>query len=175
MTRRQGRVWIRRSGVKGASRPRACHRAGGDSCFVTNQRVDDDLTLRFILGKDGPRLSFAGALPLAFLACLAVAAVVASGFLTGDVAFGCFLIVVVAISWWSSPATASLVAVVGFLFANGFAFDSGGSLEWHGEPDLLRLVILLGLALTVSVLGYGRVERSRHRVANGAPRRRLSS
>jgi K+-sensing histidine kinase KdpD len=142
---------------------------------VTKQTIDNDLTIEFILGRDGARLSFAGALALCFVACLGVAAVVASGFISGEVAFGGFLIAVVVISWWSAPGTAGVVAVVGFLFANGFAFDSAGALSWHGESDLLRLVTMVALALTVSVLGYGRLERSRHHVVNGELRKRVSS
>jgi K+-sensing histidine kinase KdpD len=108
----------------------------------------------FILGRDGGSLSFVSSVGLVFLSCLILAAAVASGILSGTVAFGAFVVVVVAVSWWSTPAAAVVLALLGFVFANGFVVDSRGTLMWHGEPDLLRLACLLGLALTASILGH---------------------
>jgi K+-sensing histidine kinase KdpD len=142
---------------------------------MTRKTLDDDLTLAFILGRDGDRLSFAGAVALSFVACLGLAAVAASGFLSGDLAFASFVLVAVVMSWWSAPVTAAVVAFVAFLFANGFAYDTVGTLTWHGEADLLRLVCLVGVSLTVSVLGYGRTQRSRHRSSDSEPRASIAS
>jgi K+-sensing histidine kinase KdpD len=113
----------------------------------------------FILGRDGGSLSLASSAGLTFVSCLVLAAAMASGILSGPLAFGAFAAVVVVVSWWSYPATAVVVALVGFLFANGFAVDNGGTLTWHGESDLLRLFCLLGLALTTSVMGHRQAGR----------------
>jgi K+-sensing histidine kinase KdpD len=135
---------------------------------VTNKTHSSDPIVDFILGRDGGRLSFASSLGLTFVSCLLLAAATASGIVGGTLAFGAFVVVVVAASWWSSPATAVVLALVGFLFANGFAFDSGGTLVWHGEADLLRLFCLLGLAVTASVMGHREVEQVRRAKVLGA-------
>jgi K+-sensing histidine kinase KdpD len=150
-------------GIKGALRTSAVRLAGVDAGGVTNTTLDHDPVIDFILGRDGTRLSFAAGAGITFLSCLVLAAVVASGFIGGTFAFAGFVVIVAVLSWWSSPATAVVLALVGFLFANGFVLDTSGTLAWHGETDLLRLVCLLGLALTLSVLGHGRIDRPRRR------------
>ena len=130
---------------------------------MTKPTIDDDLTLAFILGRDGGGLSFSGAVALTFVASLGVAAAVASGVTSGDAAYACFLLVAVVLAWWSSPAAATVIAAIAFLFADGFAVDTGGVLAWHGEADLLRLVALVALSVTVSFLGSGRRARLREK------------
>jgi K+-sensing histidine kinase KdpD len=112
--------------------------------------------LEFILGRAGARLTFSAAVGLTFLGCLILAAMVASGVLSGDVAVGSLVAVVVVLSWWAAPGSAVVMSLVGFLFDNGFAVNTQGTLSWHGESDLLRLAALLGMAVMASVMGNGR-------------------
>jgi K+-sensing histidine kinase KdpD len=132
---------------------------------VTKSSFEGDPVIDFALGKGAAGLSFPGGVGLAFVACLGLAAIAATGAIPGDVAFAGFLLVVVATAWWSAPATGVVVALVGFLFVNGFALDSNGTLAWHGESDLLRLVSMVALAVTVSVLGNLRAERQQRTAA----------
>lgn len=138
---------------------------------MTRPTVEDDLTLAFILGRKGGGLSFTGSVALTFVACLGVAAVAATGVVSGEAAYWCFLLVAVVIAWWSSPMSAVVNGCVAFLFANGFAFDTDGILSWHGEADLLRLMAVVALALTASFLGSGR----RVRLKDRAERRRVDA
>jgi K+-sensing histidine kinase KdpD len=128
---------------------------------VNTTRPHGDPVIDFILGRDGARLSFAAAVGITFVSCLVLAAAAASGLLGGARAFGGFVVIVVIVSWWSSPVSALALAVVALLFANGFAVDTGGTLAWHGEADLLRLLCLLALAVTASILGRLHLDRAR--------------
>lgn len=112
---------------------------------------------------------------MTFVVCLGAAAAAATGVVKGDPAFACFAVTVLVLSWWSSPAAAATSAIVAFLFVDGFAFDSSGILVWHGEADLLRLVVLIGLAVIGSVLGSGRRERARDRTRRDAARTWIAS
>lgn len=141
---------------------------------MTWKRADDDLALSFILGRDGGGLSFAGAVALSFVTCLGMAAVVAAGIVSGDLAFACFVLAAMVFSWWTSPAAASVVGIVAFLFADGFALDAMGTLAWHGEADLVRLMTILALSLTVSVLGSGHRDRSRNDADRAHARSRVA-
>ena len=123
--------------------------------------VHDDLALAFILGRNDDGFSFSGSVALSFVGCLGVAAATATGLVTGDRAFACFVLVATVTAWWSSPAAAATGAMVAFMFANGFAFDTVGTLAWHGETDVVRLVAIVALAITVSVLGSGHRARLR--------------
>lgn len=122
-----------------------------------------DPVIDFVLGRHATRLSFAAAVGITFVSCLVLSAVVASGLLGGTPAFGGFVVIVVIVSCWSTPVTSLALALVAFLFANGFAIDNGGTLTWHGEADLLRLLCLLALAVTASILGPLRLDRARRR------------
>jgi hypothetical protein len=128
---------------------------------MSSSSTDGDPVLDLILGRDGVRLSFAGALGIAFVVFLLLAATAASGFISGDVAFGAFVVVVVAVSWNAAPATAAVVSLVGFAFAVGFAVDADATLSWHGESDLVRLTCLAAMAVTASLLGYHNSHRTR--------------
>ncbi len=57
---------------------------------------------------------------------------------------------VVAVSWWSTPATAATVALVSFLFVSGFVLGQEGGLTWDGETDALLVMALISLALSAS-------------------------
>ena len=121
--------------------------------------------LDFVLGRGSARLTLGTATGLTFVGCLGISAITAIGLLPGELAFGAFVALVVLMSWWSAPATSVVVGLMAFLFANGFAFDTQGTLSWHGEADLVRLSLLVILALTVSVVGSRRVDHARrHRV-----------
>jgi hypothetical protein len=128
----------------------------------------DDLVLDFLLGRDGTRLTVGTAVGLTFVGCLCLAAMDAIGLLKGEIAFGGFVLLVVVMSWWSAPVTSMAVALLAFAFANGFAFDTKGTLSWHGEADLVRLSLMVLLALTVSVIGYRRADFSRRSRILGA-------
>lgn len=123
---------------------------------MTTSSFDSDPAFDFIMGRAGARLRFPAALGLTFVGGLLLAATVAVGAIAGDVAVGAFVVLVAMLSWWTAPVAAVVMAFVGFLFANGFALDTKGTLSWHGESDLLLLAVFVGLALTVSVLGNGR-------------------
>jgi len=123
---------------------------------VTTSSFESDPVFDFILGRAGARLKFPAALGLTFLGGLLLAATVASGVIAGDVAVGAYVVLVAGLSWWAAPVAAVVVALMGFLFANGFALDTKGTLSWHGESDLLLLAALIGVAVTVSVMGNGR-------------------
>ena len=128
---------------------------------MTTSSLDGDPVFDFLLGRDGTRLTFGTAAGLTFVGCLGLAAMDSIGLLTGDIAFGGFVLLVVVMSWWSAPATSIVVAFLAFAFADGFALDSKGTLAWHGEADLVRLSLLVLLALTVSVIGYRRAHFTR--------------
>jgi K+-sensing histidine kinase KdpD len=125
---------------------------------VTKNNIDRDPVVDYLLGRDVPRLSPTAALGLTFVSCLVLAAVVAAGVLWGSIAFGACVAIVVVVSWWSSPATAVVLAGVAFLFANGFVFDSAGTLVWHGDTDVVRLALLVCLAIIGSLLGHHHVD-----------------
>jgi hypothetical protein len=61
------------------------------------------------------------------------------------------------------PSAAAGVALVVWMFDNGFIIGRHAHLSWHGDADVRRLVILLAAAAAGSVLG------SRIRVARGEP------
>jgi len=113
------------------------------------------------MGKDGGRLPFASAAGLVFVACLALAAAVSSGVLSSTFAFASFLLVGVVVSWWSPPATAAALGLLTIVFANGFAVNTGGTLTWHGESDVVRLICFLALSVTASILGHRDVDQTR--------------
>jgi hypothetical protein len=137
---------------------------------VTTSSFDSDPVFDFIVGGAGARLNLPAAAGLTFVGCLLLAASVASGVVAGDVAVGAFAILVAVLSWWAAPGAAVVVALVGFLFANGFALDSEGTLSWHGEADLLLLAALVGIAVTVSVMGNGRrLGGAEFRQSEGSP------
>jgi K+-sensing histidine kinase KdpD len=123
---------------------------------VTTSSFGSDPVFDFILGSAGARLKFPAALGLTFMGGLLLAATVASEVIAGDVAVGAFVVLVAVLSWWAAPVAAVVAALMGFLFANGFALDTKGTLSWHGESDLLLLAALIGIAVTVSVMGNGR-------------------
>jgi K+-sensing histidine kinase KdpD len=101
---------------------------------------------------------------LTFVGGLLFAATTAVGVIAGDVAVGAFVILVAVLSWWAAPGATVVVALVGFLFANGFALDTKGTLSWHGESDLLLFGVFIGVAVTMSVMGNARrLERERRR------------
>jgi hypothetical protein len=81
------------------------------------------------------------------------------------VAYGLLAAVVAA---HTRPAAATGVALVAWMFDNGFIIGRHAHLSWHGAADVRPLVVLLAAAAMGSVLG------SRVRVAHGgpAPRRR---
>jgi hypothetical protein len=128
---------------------------------MSSSSTAGDPVLDLILGRDGMRLSFAGALGIAFVGFLLLAATAASGFISGDVAFGAFVVFVVVLSWHAAPATAAVVSLMGFAFADGFALDAAGTLSWHGESDLIRLTCLVAMAVTAALLGYHTSHRTR--------------
>jgi hypothetical protein len=137
---------------------------------MTTSSFESDPVVDFVLGRAGASLNLPSAVGLTFVGCLLLAATVASGVIGGDVAVGAFVILVAVLSWWAAPGAAVVVALVGFLFANGFALDAGGTLSWHGEADLLLLVALIGIAVTVSVMGSGRrLGRAEHRQSEWSP------
>lgn len=105
------------------------------------------------MGKDGHRLSVTAAAGLTFLSCLVMAAAVSAVEVGQTVAFAAFALAVALVAWWVAPVGAIVAALLGFLFADGFAVDSAGTLDWHGSADLLRLAALVGLAVTASLLG----------------------
>ncbi len=144
------------SAVKDASRNGATRAPTTHIEVVTTSSFDSDPVFDLILGKGGARLNLPAAVSLTFLGCLLLAATVASGIIGGDAAVGAFVILVGVLSWWAAPGTAVVAALVGFLFVNGFALDTKGTLTWHGESDLLLLGVSIGVAVTVSVMGIGR-------------------
>ena len=76
------------------------------------------------------------------------------------VAYGLLAAVVAA---HTRPAAAAGVALVAWLFDNGFIIGRHAHLSWHGAADVRRLVILLGAATMGSLLG------SRIRAARPGP------
>jgi hypothetical protein len=46
------------------------------------------------------------------------------------------------------PAAAAVTAGVAFLLFDGFVVDHAGDLTWHGDADLVRLVVLAAAACT---------------------------
>jgi hypothetical protein len=160
----------RARGVKDASRAGATRSPTAHSGVVTTPSFDSDPVFDFIVGRAGAPVKPPAAVGLAFVGCLLLAATVASGVIAGDVAVGAFVVLVAVLSWWAAPGVAVVVALVGFLFANGFALDTKGTLSWHGESDLLLLAALIGTAVTVSVMGNGRrLARDEHRQSEWSP------
>ena len=135
---------------------------------MTNPTVDGHPAIDVLLGRGASRLSITAAAGLALVACLVVAAVVSSVRMDQTWAFAAFAVVVILIAWWSTLVGSVIVALLGFLFGNGFAVDTAGTLEWHGAADLLRLTVLVGLALTTSLLGRRRLDSAQP--GRGAPR-----
>ncbi len=78
--------------------------------------------------------------------------------LAGDAGVGpttCVVLVLAAVgaaSWWLRPRVALVLALVSFLFVDGFGLGSEGQLTWDGTPDLARLCLLLVVAALSSGL-----------------------
>ena len=128
---------------------------------MTHPSVEGHPAIDVLLARDGHRLSLTAASGLALVACLVVAAAVSSVRVDEPVALAAFAVVVIVIAWWVAPAASLALALMGFLFTNGFAVDTAATLEWHGSADVLRLTMLVGLALTASLLGGRRRDPAR--------------
>ncbi len=147
-------------------------RARFDAGGMKNTNRTSDPVIDMILGKDEPCTSWGYAIGATFVSCLVLAAVVAVGLIDRDFAFAVIAVIVVAVAWWTSPASAVAAAGVGFLFADGFVFDAAGTLAWHGEGDVLRLTTLVCLAIVTSLFGH--LHRHRRR-SGGRAQKWLSS
>lgn len=80
------------------------------------------------------------------------------------------LTAIVAVSaWLGTPAGALAATGVGWLLLDGFLVDQQGALRWHGPPDLVRLLVLVGVAISVSSVRAAMVQlpplERRHRIA----------
>jgi K+-sensing histidine kinase KdpD len=128
-----------------------------------------DPALDFVLGRDGECLSLPSSIGVTFVAGLILAAAVAADLLDPTLAFGALVVVVAAVGWWSSPATAAVAGLVGFLFANGFLLDKAGTLAWHGGDDIVRLAVMVFLAVVAALLGRLRDEHRHRATANSSP------
>ncbi len=106
-----------------------------------------------LLGREAGGLPLESALGLTFLSCLVLAAAVASGVVVGTPAIGTMVLVVVIVAWCSAPATAVLVAILAFLFVDGFVVDTAGTLTWHGDADLALIASMVVVAVTAALLG----------------------
>jgi K+-sensing histidine kinase KdpD len=106
---------------------------------------------RHVAGRDDPRLATSFAAGLGFAATLLAAAVMTHMrrqlSLTDDL--GVFTALVALAGWWMSLVGALVTAVLAFLMLNGFAVDQYAVLRWHGQADVVRLVVLLGCAAVV--------------------------
>jgi K+-sensing histidine kinase KdpD len=128
--------------------------AQADPEGMSNNNVHGrDPVVDFITGRDGECWSLASAVAVTFGSCLLLSALDAVGLVDGTLAFATIVAIVGVVSWWTSPAAAVVAALVGFLFADGFVFDASGTLAWHGEADVVRLTVMVGLAVVASILG----------------------
>jgi K+-sensing histidine kinase KdpD len=97
-----------------------------------------------------PRLIGPAAVALGFAATLVVATIESSTDLSSHLSLALVMMAaaVATASWWAGPATAALIALLGWMSFNGFVVNQAGSLRWHGVPDAERLavVIIAGLA-----------------------------
>jgi len=121
---------------------------------MRNTSSGGDPVIDFIVGKGSRCSSLVSSVAVTFVSCLVLSAVAASEIVQAEFAFGAVALLVCVVSWRTSPANAVVVAVVAFLFADGFVFDQLGTLEWHGEGDVVRLVLLVLVALIASMLGH---------------------
>jgi hypothetical protein len=67
------------------------------------------------------------------------------------VAYGLLAAIVAA---HTRPAAAAGVALIAWLFDNGFIIGRHAHLSWHGAADIRRLVILLAAGAVGSMLGF---------------------
>ena len=103
---------------------------------------------RHVSGKDDPRLATAFAAGIGFAVTLTCAAVMTQlrTQVSPTIDLGIFAAVTWLAGWWMTGLGTVITAVLAFLMLNGFVVDQYAVLRWHGGPDVVRLVVLLGCA-----------------------------
>lgn len=89
-------------------------------------------------------------LVLTFLSCLLLSAVFTELGAAEPACLALLTLVVAVASWHSTPVASLCVAALAMLFVVGFVEEQAGNLVWHGDADLLRLSLFVGLALLAS-------------------------
>jgi hypothetical protein len=114
--------------------------------------VHDPDALVIATPRPDPRLpdAFVGVAALA-ATLLASSIVVEAGHISSDTALAVMAAAVGLVAWWCRPRAAAVPAVCGMLMLNGFFVDRSGDLHWHGWADVVRLVVLFGVAAVVSL------------------------
>jgi hypothetical protein len=124
-----------------------------DAWGMKKNVVGGDPVLYFVVGRDPECWSLVSSVGVTFVAGLILAAATAAGIVNEALAVSVLVGVVAVVGWWSSPASAALAGLVGFLFANGFLLDTEGTLAWHGQSDLVRLTVMVCVAVVAALLG----------------------
>jgi hypothetical protein len=107
-------------------------------------------------GTRNPMPPSACAVGVAFTATLGVAAVLGNcgAWSAGDVGLLAMTVAVGVSAWWCRPWTSLLAGALGWLMFDGFVVDQLGVLGWHGRSDAVRLAVLLGVAVAVSLARF---------------------
>ena len=99
-------------------------------------------------------------------AAVTAAVVLAGGTRHPAAALAAYGLLAAVVAARTRPAAAAGIALIAWMFDNGFIIGRHASLSWHGAADVRRLTLLLAVAAAASMLGP-RIRAARHGPAAG--------